>query len=212
MDLLQDPFRGGSAPILQVFLSSKPPILGFLKMRLTKWRVLIKPTIAIAVIVGLIWGVAGAGAIALNSPASDEQPALSGNGQFLAYVSNRDGQRQIVLYDLQRQALVDLPGLNRGDAIAEHPSISNAARYLVYMASDSGRPEIELYDRKTGRVKIVSRGYRGWVRNPRISPDGRYIIFESGRRGQWDLEVLDRGSKVELDIPDRIESGSASKQ
>jgi Tol biopolymer transport system component len=156
--------------------------------------------IALLMVIGLTLVMPAEVAIALNSPASDQQPALSGNGQFLAYVSNRNGQRQIVLYDLQRQALVDLPGLNHGSAIAEHPSISNTARYLVYMASDSGRPEIELYDRKTNLVQIVSQGYRGWVRHPRISPDGRYIIFESGRRGQWDLEVLDRGSKIELDL------------
>ncbi len=154
--------------------------------------------IAISMLLG-ICVMSGEVAIALNSPASEEQPALSGNGQFLAYVSNRNGQRQIVLYDLQRQVLIDLPGLNRGDAIAEHPSLSNTARYIVYMASDSGRPEIELYDRKTNRVQIISRGYRGWVSHPRISPEGRYIIFETGRRGQWDLEVLDRGSSIELD-------------
>jgi len=33
-------------------------------------------------------------------------------------------------------------------------------------------------------------------------PDGRFIVFESGSRGQWDIEVLDRGSNIELDIPD----------
>jgi len=38
--------------------------------------------------------------------------------------------------------------------------------------------------------------------NPSISPDGRFIVFESGSRGQWDIEVLDRGSNIELDIPD----------
>lgn len=162
---------------------------------------------AIGLILGLVLMAGEVGAIAFNGPASDEQPALSGNGRYLAYVSNRSGRRQIVMYDLQRQEPVDLPGLNHGDAIAENPSLSYAGRYLVYLGSDAGRPEIELYDRQTNRVQIVSRGYRGWVRHPRISPDGRYIIFESGRRGQWDLEVWDRGSRVELDGPDRTESG-----
>ncbi|ERT05797.1 WD40-like Beta Propeller Repeat family protein [Lyngbya aestuarii BL J] len=168
--------------------------------------------IALCLILRFTLVVPEVGAIAVNSSASDEQPTLSGNGQFLAYVSNRNGQRQIVLYDLQRQTLIDLPGLNQGSAIAENPSLSNTARYLVYLASDSGRPEIELYDRKTNRVQIVSQGYRGWVRHPRISPDGRYIVFESGRRGQWDLEVLDRGSKVELDTLDQIENQGVSEE
>lgn len=142
------------------------------------------------------------GSVPVNSRYTDEQPALSGNGRFLALVSNRDGKRQILLYDLQQRQFVNLPRLNRPDAIAESPSVSYNARYLVYVASDRGRPEIELYDRVTGRTIVLTMGYRGWVRNPNISPDGRFVVFESDRRGQWDIEAIDRGPNIELDIPD----------
>ncbi len=142
------------------------------------------------------------GPTALNSRYTDEQPALSGNGQFVAFVSNRDGDRKIVMYDLQRRQFVNLPQLNRRDAIAESPSLSRTGRYIVYINSDRGRPEVELYDRVTQRIEILTIGYQGWVRNPSISPDGRYIVFETSRRGQWDVEVLDRGSNVEPDIQD----------
>jgi Tol biopolymer transport system component len=136
----------------------------------------------------------------LNSPYADEQPALSGNGQFVAYVSNRDGSRNILLFDLQKQQFVELPRLNRFDAIAESPSISNNARYIVYTASDRGRADIQLYDRVTEQVQVLTSGYRGWVRHPSISPDGRYIAFETGSNGQWDIEVIDRGARIELDV------------
>jgi Tol biopolymer transport system component len=138
----------------------------------------------------------------LNSQFNDEQPALSGDGRFLAFVSNRDGTRSILIYDLQARRYLILPRLNRRDAIAESPSLSYTGRYLAYVASDSARPEIELYDRATQQIQILTMGYRGWFRNPKISPDGRYIVFETGSRGQWDIEVLDRGSNIELDIPD----------
>lgn len=138
----------------------------------------------------------------LNSRYTDEQPALSGNGRFVAFVSNRDGKRQILVYDLQQRQFLELPRLNRRDTIAESPSLSYNGRYLVYVASDRGRPEVELYDRVTGTTDMLTMGYRGWVRNPSISPDGRFIVFETDRRGQWDIEVLDRGPLVELDIPD----------
>jgi len=49
------------------------------------------------------------------------------------------------------------------------------------------------------RSQVLSQWYQGWVQSS-ISPDGRFIVFESGR-GQWDIEV-DRGSNIELDIPD----------
>jgi Tol biopolymer transport system component len=139
---------------------------------------------------------------ALNSPFADSQPALSGNGRYLAFVSNRGGSSKIALYDLRAKRLVDLPSIDRGDAIAETPSLSYTGRYIVYVASDRGRPEIELYDRISRRIQVLTNGYRGWVRNPNISADGRYVVFETGRRGQWDIEVLDRGPGIELDRAD----------
>jgi Tol biopolymer transport system component len=138
----------------------------------------------------------------LKSRFNDEQPALSGDGRFLAFVSNREGQRGIWVYDLRDKGFVNLPRLNRRDAIAESPSLSYTGRYIAYMASDTARPEIELYDRATQQVQVVTIGFRGWFRNPKISPDGRYIVFESSNRGQWDIEVFDRGAGIEPDIPD----------
>lgn len=137
---------------------------------------------------------------AINSGATDEQPALSGNGRFLAFVSNRDGQHQLLFYDLRRRNYTTLVELRRSLAIIESPSLSYTARYIVYSANDSGRSEIYLYDRLTGQLEMLTRGYRSWVRHPSISPDGRYITFESPRRGQWDIEVIDRGPNIELDI------------
>jgi len=148
------------------------------------------------------------GPVALESRFNDEQPALSGDGRFLAFVSNRDGTRSILLYDLREKRYVPLPRLNRRDAIAEFPSLSYTGRYIVYMASDSARPEIEIYDRATQQVQILTGGYRGWFRNPKVSSDGRYIVFETSRRGQWDIEMLDRGVGVELDIPDYARPGA----
>jgi Tol biopolymer transport system component len=138
----------------------------------------------------------------LDSRYNDEQPALSGDGRFIAFVSNREGTRAILLYDRRQQQFVNLPRLNRRDAIAESPSLSYSGRYIAYIASDRARPELELYDRATQQTQVLTSSYRGWVRNPSISPDGRYIAFETGLRGQLDIEVLDRGANIELDIPD----------
>lgn len=143
----------------------------------------------------------------LNSRYTDEQPALSGNGRFVAFVSNRDGKRQIWLYDLEQQRLISLPRLNRAGTVAENPSLSYTGRYITYITSDRGKTTLVLYDQATLQPQVLSQWYEGWVRNPSISPDGRYIAFESSSNGQWDVEILDRGRNIELDIPDGAATG-----
>jgi Tol biopolymer transport system component len=138
----------------------------------------------------------------LNSRYNDEKPALSGDGRWIALVSNRRGSNQILLYDLQKRHYEELAGLYTGQEISDSPSLSRTGRYLAYLVIVDGRPIISLYDRITRRSELLSQNYRGWLRNPRISPDGRYIVFESVRQRQWDVEVLDRGPNIELDIPD----------
>ncbi|MDJ1185669.1 TolB family protein [Roseofilum casamattae] len=138
----------------------------------------------------------------MNSRYRDEQPSLSGSGEYVAFVSNRDRRQQIFLYHLTRRQFVQLPRLHQPNAIVESPSISYNARYLVYLSSIRGKPEIVLYDRVTRRQEALTLAYPGWVRNPSLSPDGRYVVFETDRRGQWDVEIIDRGPNVELDMPD----------
>lgn len=138
----------------------------------------------------------------INSRYTDQQPSLSGNGRYLALVSNRNGRHQVLLYDLSREQFVPLSGLNSENTLSESPSLSRTGRYLVYLVSRQGRPQIALYDRIIEETEILTDSYRHWIRNPDISLDGRYIVFETARRGQWDIEVLDRGPNVEPDIVD----------
>ncbi len=138
----------------------------------------------------------------LNSRYTDEQPSLSGSGQFVAFVSSRDGANQVLLYDIKGRTFVALPGLNSPTMIAQNPSLSRNARYVAYLANNQGKLDIFIYDRLTQRSEVVTLGYKNLIRRPALSPDGRYLVFETDRRGQWDIEVIDRGTGIELDKPE----------
>ncbi|KAB8333228.1 hypothetical protein SD80_015370 [Scytonema tolypothrichoides VB-61278] len=149
------------------------------------------------------------GPTSLNSRYTEQQPALSGNGRFLAFVSNRNGSHQLLVYDLEQQQFIQTTGLNQRETIVESPSLSYTGRYIAYITSDQGRPVVALYDRATQQPQILTPTYRGWIRNPSISPNGRYVVFETASRGQWDIEVLDRGPDVELDIANGASVGAS---
>jgi Tol biopolymer transport system component len=144
----------------------------------------------------------------LNSRYQDSQPALSGDGRYLAMITDRRGIQELALYNLAQQRFEALPRLSQPQSALESPSLSRSARYIVYLTSDRGRPDIGLYDRSTQRSESLTLGYPSPIRNPSISPDGRYVSFETLRSGQWDIEVLDRGGQVSLDLP----SGSPNVQ
>lgn len=140
------------------------------------------------------------GRTGINSRYNDQQPNLSGNGQYLTWVSNRSDGNKIFLYNLSKETFEPLPGLNQNNIVAETPSLSLTGRYLVYLVSQQGKPEVALYDRIADETEIVTKNYNHWIRNPDVSLSGRYIVFETARRGQWDIEVWDRGPNVEPDM------------
>ncbi|ERN41255.1 periplasmic component of the Tol biopolymer transport system [Rubidibacter lacunae KORDI 51-2] len=133
----------------------------------------------------------------LNSPASELMPSIA--GRYIAFVSDRNGSQDVYLFDADSRRLVELPGLNRFDAIASHPSVSEDGRYLVFAASRRGNAAIYLYDRETQITRNLTADLPAAVRHPTISADGSTIAFEAAPDGRWDVFVRDRsGNSIEL--------------
>nr|WP_245817367.1 LpqB family beta-propeller domain-containing protein [Hydrococcus rivularis] len=128
----------------------------------------------------------------LNSQAPDESPAYSSDGRYLAFSSDRNGNRDIFLYDLQQRRLVSLPNLNRGDSSQDSPALSVDGRYIAYVSNERGKTDIMVYDRKTQRSELLSANVRGTVSNPTISGDGRKVAFQTSQFGQWNIAIVER--------------------
>jgi Tol biopolymer transport system component len=147
----------------------------------------------------------------LNSQAADDRmPALSGDGRWVAFASNRKGGMgltDIYLYDRQAGKGVLTPGLNSPFTEVE-PSL-NADGSLTAFASErphgAGGRDIYLFNRVTGTlVPSPTLNTLAQEYSPRLSPDGRFLVFVSERvdgQGERDVYLYDRDTERLLPTP-----------
>ena len=147
----------------------------------------------------------------LNAPKFDERmPALSADGRWVAYVSNRKenvGGADVWLYDRQASKVVALPEIN--SPFAELTPSLNADGNLIAFASDKpegqGGRDIYLYDRaKKSFVPLPGVNSVANEQSPCLSPDGRYLAFVSERlkgEGERDVYLYDRHLQKLLPTP-----------
>lgn len=126
----------------------------------------------------------------LNSQFAEQNPAIA--GRYIVFVSDRRNNQAVYLYDTVNRGIVELPGLNASDMVAETPTLSDDARYIAFTGTRNGATDIYLYDRTIRQLRNLTAQLNGKVRNPSISANGNAIAFESSATGQWDIVVYNR--------------------
>ena len=140
----------------------------------------------------------------------DRLPALSGDGRWLAFTSNRKGGvglSDIYLYDRRESKLLTLPQMNSKHMDGE-PSLS-ADGNLIAFASDRpggrGGRDIYLFDRAADKfLALPGLNTAAHEYSPSLSPDGRFLVFVSerlGGEGERDIYLYDRQAQKLLPTP-----------
>ena len=109
-----------------------------------------------------------------DSPSKDSSPRLSPDGKMVAFVSERNGKRDVFIIDVKGQGLVQI---SDGTGNVSSPRWSPDGEMLAYLStSEEGAVHIyltEVEDPSPHRLTVGStdEGPPAW------SPDGRWIAF-----------------------------------
>lgn len=121
----------------------------------------------------------------------DRDPALSPDGNQLAFASDQEGGWDLYLLHLDRgeiQRLTDTPGYEG------HPVWSPDGLWLAYESYQSGNFDIWILrlDGTQGPIQLTSQSSLDL--SPSWHPDGRRIAFVSDRDGNRDILLADLGA------------------
>jgi hypothetical protein len=124
----------------------------------------------------------------LEQAGSSREPALS--DQWLALIVGRGGRQQVVLVDLQRQAPVPLPNLNRADSQPLSVAVDASGERLALVRQLEGRTELVLYRRSLASLQLIPMLPPGVPQRLSLRADGRELAVEVGRNGLWQVDLI----------------------
>jgi Tol biopolymer transport system component len=123
----------------------------------------------------------------VSSPAREYSPAYSPDGTRLAFATDRDGNAEIYVADVDGQhvtRLTDTP------ATEDDPSWTADGRRLVYMSNADGTVQIWSMSADGSDQRQLTRG-AGLSQGPVVSPGGGRVAFTTTRDGNYDVYVME---------------------
>jgi eukaryotic-like serine/threonine-protein kinase len=112
---------------------------------------------------------------------TDHSPAVSPDGERVAFISDRTGQQRVWVMDIDGG---NQRPLSPGD-VRDRPRWSPDGRWLIYTTTNSALWKIPAAGGEPMRLTEID------ARHPAVSPDGRLVSFE-----HWDSETTHRSLMV----------------
>ena len=142
---------------------------------------------------------------------SQQDPALSGNGEKLALIVDKNGRPLVQLRDLTTGQVIPLRYLSRHQPHSS-PSLSWNARYLAVVGQLGKKRIPVIQDRMKGKHhKLLIPGNKIPMK-VRLSPDASKVAIEYEEKSQRTIHLYDLNELFEPDLPLRLNRSSNLKK
>jgi hypothetical protein len=146
------------------------------------------------------FGRRSAGGAGFLDASNRQEPALSGNGQWLASVIERNGRLSLLLQRQPDGQMVPLRHI-RGHEPHSSPALSWNGRYVAALMQQGSQRVPVIEDRATGQMhRIQIPGDRAPAKLS-LSPDAQRLALELVQAGQRRVQLFDLSGMLEPDRP-----------
>ena len=146
-------------------------------------------------ILDVVWTAAGGGRSIIELTITAVLSGIATEGK-IAFVSNRDGDREIYVMDSDGMNQINLTNNPVWD---EQPAWSPDGRRIAFASNRDGNSEIYVMD-TNGRNQTNLTNNPAWDEQPAWSPDGRRIAFASNRDGNSEIYVMDTNGRNQTNL------------
>ena len=121
-------------------------------------------------------------------------PNFSPSGQDIVFVSDRDGNEELYLYNLKTK---NIERLTDNTAQDFSPSFSSDGKEIVFVSDINGGWEIYKINLSNREITpLTKNGY--WDGFPKFSTDDKYIVFSSRRTRSEDIYLMNRNGDEKI--------------
>ena len=137
----------------------------------------------------------------------DFDPAISNDGSKLAFVSDRDGNREIYLMDLiwmdgynqwEGKNLVNITKSAEHDWTPRFSPNSNKILFTTYFPNNDNYDVFIMNIDGSEKINLTNTHY--YEKYPQFSPDGSFVIYQAWQKGKMEIffsNILDK-NKINL--------------
>ncbi|UCD75139.1 MAG: PD40 domain-containing protein [Phycisphaerales bacterium] len=122
-----------------------------------------------------------------DTDARDMGPVRSPDGARILFFSDRDGDYDLYLMDMDGKNVTNLTADHAGGDM--YPCWSPDGKHIAFVSNRDGDHEIYVMDGNGGDVRRITYS-PGWDTKPDWSPDGRRIAFASSMSGDYDIVTV----------------------